>query len=125
VGVDEADRAKHSSKQLRGQLRGVARGGGSARRQSTPPAKHCSGAYPPNLEFCKNRPKTELSTKFNQNQSCAQFYKLQNIFRCPKLILNGKRLILPDSLKIKLNSKEIQIFELGANQDFKNYFCFS
>ena len=81
--VDEAVRAEHSSKQLRGQLRGVVRVAAS---------------------------------------SCAKFCKLQIIFRCPKLILNGKRVILPNSLKIKLNSKEIQIFELGQIRISKNYF---
>ena len=111
--VDEAVRAKHSSKQLRGQLRGVARGGGSAAAAEHPPAKHCSRPHPFSLSFCEIRPKFELKSNCHQNKSCAKFCKLQIIFRCPKLILNGKRLILPDSLKIKLNSKEIQIFELG------------
>jgi hypothetical protein len=35
--ADEDVRAKHSSKQLRGQLRGVARGGGSAAAAEHPP----------------------------------------------------------------------------------------
>ena len=67
----------------------------------------------PLLSPCEFQPKFELKFNCHQNKSCAKFCKLQIIFRCPKLILNGKRLILPDSLEIKLNSKEIQIFELG------------
>ena len=50
------------------------------RRQSTPPAQHCSEPYPPSLGFCKIRPKFELEPKLHQNESCAKFYKLQIIF---------------------------------------------
>ena len=51
--VDEAVRAKHSSKQLRGQLRGVARGGGSARRQSTPLPNTVAAPIHPIWSFAK------------------------------------------------------------------------
>ena len=34
----------------------------------------------PVLWFCKIRPNFELKTKFHQNESCAEFYKLQNSF---------------------------------------------
>ena len=40
--------------------------------------------------YAKFRPKSELQSKFYQNKSCAEFYKLQNVFWCPKLILSGK-----------------------------------
>jgi hypothetical protein len=123
--ADEDVHAKHSSKQLRGQLRGGARGGGSApAAEHPPPADHCSRPHPLSLSFCEIRPKFELKTNFHQNKSCAKFCKLQIIFRCPKLILTGNRLILPDSLKIKLKPKKFQIFELGQNRISKITFDF-
>ena len=38
------------------------------RRQSTPPARHCSKLYPLSLGFCKNRPNFELKTKISPKQ---------------------------------------------------------
>jgi hypothetical protein len=78
----------------------------------------------PLLSPCEIQPKFELKSNFHQNKSCAKFCKLQIIFRCPKLILNGSRVILPNSLKIKLKSKKFQIFELGQNRISKITFDF-
>ena len=62
------------------------------RRQSTPllstVAVHIR--WNPVLWFCKIRPKFELNTKFLQNKSCSEIYKLQNIFWWPELILSGR-----------------------------------
>jgi len=116
---------QHSSKQLRGRVRGGVRGGGSApAAEHPPPAEHCSSAYPPNLEFCKICPNFELKTKTHQNQSYSEFYKLRFLFWCPRLNLSGKRLIWPNSLKIKTQFKRIQIFELGQIRISKITFVF-
>ena len=85
-----------AGKQLRGQARGGAGRSSSApaacsAQQLSPLLEHCSKPYPIILLFCKIRPKVELEPNFHQNESCAEFYKLQNIFWCPKLILSGKR----------------------------------
>ena len=92
------------------------------RRQSTPLPDHCSRPHPLSLSFCKIRPNFELKTKFHQNKSCSEFYKLQITFWCPRLKLRGKRLIWPNSLEFTTQFKEIQIFELGTKQGFQNYF---
>ena len=42
----------------------------------------------PLLSPCENQPKFELKSNFHQNKSCAKFYKLQNIFKSPELILS-------------------------------------
>ena len=39
-----------------------------------------AGPYPPFLSFCEIRPKLELKPNCHQNESCANFYKLQIIF---------------------------------------------
>ena len=70
-----------AGKQLRGQARGGAGRSSSAPAAKHPPLlEHCSEPYPNILLFCKIRPKVELEPKFHQNESCAEFYKLQNIF---------------------------------------------
>jgi hypothetical protein len=63
--VDEAVRAKHSSKQLRGQLRGVARGGGACPPcnrggRARDPLDHCSSPLSP--LFC---PLAKISQNLN------------------------------------------------------------
>ena len=50
------------------------------RRQSIPLLEHCSEPYPTILWFCKIRPNFELKTKFHQNRSYSEFYKLQIFF---------------------------------------------
>ena len=90
VGIqkDEAEGSRASTsrgdaagKQLRG---GKARARRCAaalpRRQSIPLLEHCSEPYPTILRFCKIRPNFELKTKFHQNKSYSEFYKLQNFF---------------------------------------------
>jgi len=50
------------------------------RRQSIPLLSTVASSIHPVLGFCKIRPNFELKTKFYQNESCAEFYKLQNSF---------------------------------------------
>ena len=124
AGGSSTSRRARAAKKLHGQARGDAGRRGSAPAAEHPPAQHCSSAYPPNLEFCKIRPNFELKTKTHQNQSYSEFYKLQFLFWCPRLNLSGKRLIWPNSLKIKTQFKGIQIFELGQFRISKITFVF-
>jgi len=61
--ADEDVRARHSSKQLRGQARGCAGRSGSAPAAEHPPVQYCSKPYPLILSFCELRPKLELKSK--------------------------------------------------------------
>ena len=73
---------------LRGDAAGKQLRGGEvrARRSSAPAAEHLpllstvASSIHSVLWFCKIRPNFELKTKFHQNESCAEFPKLQNIY---------------------------------------------
>jgi len=92
--------------------------------RASPPARHCSKLYPLSLWFCEIQPKFELEPKCHQNKTCSEFYKLQNMFWWPKLILNGTWWIWPNSLKFKIQFGEIQIFDLGQIRISKITFDF-
>jgi len=68
------------------QLRAFTHAGGAARAATTldraprSTSVTVAGFIQPVLWFCKIRPNFELKTKFHQNESCAEFYKLQNSF---------------------------------------------
>ena len=86
-GVDEHAGGSSTSWRARAakQLRGLAHGG-AGRSGSAPAAEHpplledCSEPYPTIVCFCIIRPIFELKTKLHQNKSCAEIYKLQNMF---------------------------------------------
>jgi hypothetical protein len=107
-----------------GHARGSAR---SAAGGTEEPVIRITVASPiqPILWFCEIRPNFELKTKFHQNKSYSEFYKLQIFFWWPKPILGGKWRIWQNSLNFKSQIGEIPIFELGQIRISKITFNFS
>jgi len=56
-------------------------GGGRAGQGAEIHIGYCSHPYPLFVCFAKFGPKSELQSKIYQNKSCAEIYKLQNIFK--------------------------------------------
>ena len=64
-----------------GRARGSARSAATQDRGARDPHRiTVASSIQPNLLFCKIRPNFELKTKFHQNKSYSEFYKLQNFF---------------------------------------------
>jgi len=75
---------------LHARTRRCARGGRVGQGAGDPHRITVATPILPFLSFCETRTKLELKPKYHQNESCAKFYKLQIIFKHPKLILNGE-----------------------------------